>query len=302
MSFFHKILGAALVGQFSLSLAQETPEKTITPDHAAIFDAVPDDAFVRPRKRMKIFLVIKGNGEKHAESTAWGTELFAAIYRKTNAYAVITSQTGEKLEESGGESMRSGLAFFDGLILMNVTGDPFVIKEVHRAHLEREAEKDKLPYEPREIVLEAVRNGMGIILIHATAEGLPAVPAFADLRGAKAATEHWQSPQPLALLTGSPDHPITRAAKLPARFNVSDQIYRFPVPGPSDRRQILLSADTGKADGPLPVSWAHTYGKGRVFHTSLGHDKSVFADPNVAKHLLAASQWVAGDLDPKPGK
>jgi type 1 glutamine amidotransferase len=43
------------------------------------------------------------------------------------------------------------------------------------------------------------------------------------------------------------------------------------------------------------VSWLHPYGRGRVFHTSFGHDEKAFLDPRVFAHILLGVQYAAGD-------
>ena len=55
-----------------------------------------------------------------------------------------------------------------------------------------------------------------------------------------------------------------------------------------------------------PVAWTRTYGKGRVFHTTLGHrdfgpDKDdPLRNPNVTKLIIQGVDWVAaGRKSPK---
>ena len=53
-----------------------------------------------------------------------------------------------------------------------------------------------------------------------------------------------------------------------------------------------------------PVAWTHTFGKGRVFHTSLGHrdfgpDKDdPLRNPNLNKLILQGVDWVAAGRTP----
>ena len=60
-----------------------------------------------------------------------------------------------------------------------------------------------------------------------------------------------------------------------------------------------------------PVAWTHTFGKGRVFHTSLGHrdfgpDKDdPLRDPNLSRLIIQGIDWVAtgrtpSEKSPKP--
>ena len=49
-------------------------------------------------------------------------------------------------------------------------------------------------------------------------------------------------------------------------------------------------------DGIYAVSWIRTYGKGRVFYSSLGHSPRVFWDARILQHFLAGIQFALGDL------
>ena len=42
-----------------------------------------------------------------------------------------------------------------------------------------------------------------------------------------------------------------------------------------------------------PVSWYHTYEKGRVFITSLGHNGEMYRDPQYLSHLMGGIYWTA---------
>ena len=44
------------------------------------------------------------------------------------------------------------------------------------------------------------------------------------------------------------------------------------------------------------MAFAFNYGKGRVFHCSLGNNIGVFHQPAILKHHLAGLQWILGDL------
>ncbi|HUT01866.1 MAG TPA: ThuA domain-containing protein, partial [Phycisphaerae bacterium] len=62
--------------------------------------------------------------------------------------------------------------------------------------------------------------------------------------------------------------------------------------------------DPGKRpDKDYAVSWVRTYGKGRVFYTTLGHCEKTYLDPTFLRHVLAGVQFALGDLkaDATPG-
>ncbi len=56
-----------------------------------------------------------------------------------------------------------------------------------------------------------------------------------------------------------------------------------------------LPRDNGiRADGDYALAWAKTYGKGRVFYSTLGHTKLSWTQPDVQKHYLEGIKWVLG--------
>ena len=52
-----------------------------------------------------------------------------------------------------------------------------------------------------------------------------------------------------------------------------------------------------RPDNIYPVSWIRTYGKGRVFYTSIGHMPETFYTPELVGHFIAGVQYALGDLD-----
>src|SRR5204862_7225815 len=50
-------------------------------------------------------------------------------------------------------------------------------------------------------------------------------------------------------------------------------------------------------DADYALSWIHTYGRGRVFFTALGHTPAFFASPNLSDFFFRRIQFVLGDLD-----
>ena len=63
---------------------------------------------------------------------------------------------------------------------------------------------------------------------------------------------------------------------------------------------IAIGAASNSTSVPsscIAVSWIRSYGKGRIFYTSLGHTPALFESPEMSKFLLAAIQFVLGDLD-----
>jgi len=48
-------------------------------------------------------------------------------------------------------------------------------------------------------------------------------------------------------------------------------------------------------DTIMPVVWTKTYGQGRVFYCSLGHQASIVAMPPVLTMMARGMRWAAGE-------
>ena len=60
---------------------------------------------------------------------------------------------------------------------------------------------------------------------------------------------------------------------------------------PNDRYHGKLRDDKDYA-----LSWIRREGEGRVFYTVFGHDKSVYWNPAMVRHIMAGVQYALGDL------
>jgi hypothetical protein len=66
-----------------------------------------------------------------------------------------------------------------------------------------------------------------------------------------------------------------------------------------DTSTMNKSGGNAKAyDRPnYPSTWAHLYGKGRVFYTSMGHREDVWTSPVFQKVLLGGINWAVGNVE-----
>src|SRR5713101_9025842 len=109
-----------------------------------------------------------------------------------------------------------------------------------------------------------------------------------------------------------PASPLTKSFGS-ASFGHVDEFYQFPPDSPHSREKqhVLLSIDVEKSDRATGnkfcaactrpdqdygLAWISTYGKGRTYFTPLGHTPILYTDPRWNQHLLAAVQYILGDL------
>jgi type 1 glutamine amidotransferase len=98
------------------------------------------------------------------------------------------------------------------------------------------------------------------------------------------------------------DHPILRA--WPDDWKTpSDELYQNIKVWPGATPLLTAYSETSKKDHV--VAWVNQYGKGRVFGTSLGHDRETAAQDSYHRLLADGLLWACDKLDeggkPKPG-
>jgi type 1 glutamine amidotransferase len=158
-----------------------------------------------------------------------------------------------------------------------------------------------------------VRNGGAFVGIHSTANTYQNDPAFGEMLGARFDRRPWrtrEAPQTkVRVRVHDTSHPATR--HLGKSFEITDDIYQFKD---FDRGnvQLLLSLDpasldltnpkVNRDDTDLPLSWAKSHGRGRVFYTALGDWEETWSDPRYREHLIGGIRWAMGLTASGPGE
>ncbi|HKE24917.1 MAG TPA: ThuA domain-containing protein, partial [Bryobacteraceae bacterium] len=165
--------------------------------------------------------------------------------------------------------------------------------------------------EVRDGILRFVRTGGGLGGNHGTSHVEMDWPEFHDMLGAWRGI-HRANTEEAWIKIDDPKSPITTAFG-GQEFLRQDEFFRFPV-GPTSREtlHVLLSMDVqrtdmnqgracaqpcSRADNDYALSWIRSYGKGRVFYCAFGHQPTLFMIPETARFMLAAIQFLLGDLD-----
>jgi uncharacterized protein len=141
-------------------------------------------------------------------------------------------------------------------------------------------------------------DGKGFIGGHSSIDTNYKWPEYGEMVGAYFNEHPW----------GTFDAPVIvedRASALtkefPARFTIHDEIYQPSPIYSREKLHVLMRLDEAKldlknprvhrTDGDFAIAWVKTYGKGRVFYTTLGHVEENYDRPDVQNLYREATKW-----------
>jgi len=173
------------------------------------------------------------------------------------------------------------------------------------------------PEEVRTAFVAYVRNGGGFVSYHAANNAFPEWPEYNAMIGLggwggrneksgpylRLRANGWfrdmtagpgggHGPQhEFVVETRIADHPIV--AGLPLRWmNAKDELYHG-LRGPAENVSVLASAFSDKTNEHEPMLMVIPYGKGRVFHTTLGHAADAVNGLGFQVTLQRGTEWAA---------
>lgn len=177
------------------------------------------------------------------------------------------------------------------------------------------------PAELRSEFESYMRNGGGLVAVHAADNAFPDWPAYNEMIGiggwrgrAEAAGPFWYMKDgkvvsdpgpgnagrhgarlPFLITTRQPDHPIMKG--LPREWmHAPDELYGM-LRGPGKNMTILATAysdPNNKGTGyDEPMLMVLRFGKGRIFHTTLGHDALALSGVGFITTFQRGTEWAA---------
>jgi uncharacterized protein len=165
-----------------------------------------------------------------------------------------------------------------------------------------------------------VRGGGGIVSVHAADNAFPGWPAYNEMLGVggwrerdEGAGPYWyfadrlvrdESPgpagshgrrEPFTVVVREPEHPIMRG--LPRLWMHGDDELYAELRGPGTNMTVLATAYSDPANAGTgrhePQLLALTYGSGRIFHTTFGHDVRAISSQDFVVTLQRGAEWTA---------
>ena len=178
------------------------------------------------------------------------------------------------------------------------------------------------PKETQEKFIDYVKGGGGFVVIHAANNAFGDWKEYNELIGlggwggrnetsgpyvyldangklvrdeTKGSGGHHGPQHPFQLIVRDPDHPVTKGMPQ-AWMHVNDELYDL-LRGPGENMHILATAYADKAKGGSgrhePMIFTVEYGKGRVFHTPMGHGNDSQECVGFITTLTRGAEWAA---------
>jgi type 1 glutamine amidotransferase len=150
------------------------------------------------------------------------------------------------------------------------------------------------PVESELALLQFIENGGGFVTFHASSSAFYNWPEFQKISTAAwimDSTYH-NKPSETRITITSKTHPVIKGIN---DFDIFDELWiqaaentEFEVLGTASKKGISETEIK-----PQPAIMVAGYGKGRIFHTILGHDINAIQNPGFSSLIINATEWTA---------
>jgi type 1 glutamine amidotransferase len=225
------------------------------------------------------------------ERLGWESGLYDTIIRTdsqpiTKSPILFTPRTGIAKSPSGvtaEQFLARNLNYFDAIFF-------FGVREI-----------DLTPEQKRDLLAFVRDDGKGFVATHSGATAFFSWPEFGDMLGGRFDEHPWNIVEATVLVE---DRTAPMTAHLPASFPVVDEHYQLKEFS-RDRLHVLARLDPAsldlkaplvhRTDGDFPVAWTKSYGKGRVFYSTLGHSRELWDTAWMQTLYFQALKWALGN-------
>ncbi len=276
-----------IAGLIAASPKKETPPAGA---HEKIGEALPDEAYAKPKQKRKLLVFSRTAGFRH-QSIATGKVALEEMGEKTGAFEAVISDDLANFEPGKIDE-------FDAILFLSTTQNAF-----------EGAEDEK---RLQDSLMKFVKGGKGFVGIHAATDTFYNWPEYGEMINGYFDGHPWRAGTEVHVFVepGKEEHPLAAMfAGEPLEFK--EEIYQLKDPYDSSKVDMLLRLDKDKSaevkgikrtDNDFGVAWARHWGEGRVFYCSLGHNHHIYWHPKVLRHYLAGIQWALGDYEVEVAK
>lgn len=246
-----------------------------------IEQAMPVKPRVEPQEARRVLVFSRHEGYEHA-AIAYAAKAMEIMAEKTGAFTVDHSTDMRAFR-------KRNLRKYDAIIFNNTTQLAFENERYRRS------------------LMNFIRNGKGIVGIHAASDNFYSWPEAAEMMGGLFDGHPWTSGGTWAIKIVDSEHALTQSFDT-GGFKISDEIYRIKEPFSRENLRVLVTLDmndptTKHAEGVkptdtyIPISWVRDYDEGRLFYCSFGHNPHIYWNTPILQHYLDGIQFAMGDLD-----
>jgi len=250
-----------------------------------LFAAMPAFAqSTQPQAKKHLLIIGEEKGYRH-EAVSHAMATIERLGRETGLWATTIRTDTEALTKKKLEYNAKNLNDFDAV--MFYTG----------GELEMSAEQ-------KTALLSFVRDdGKGLVGVHSATITFTSWPEYGEMIGGYFDEHPWGTFD-APIIVEDPVFPGMQ--QWPKSFVWKDEIYQVKDFS-REKVRVLMRLDADRLDLNNPrvhrkdrdfaVAWAKTYGKSRVFYSTLGHVEQNWDDANMQRMYVEAIKWAMGLVD-----
>ena len=246
-------------------------------------NAVPPPPHAKQIHLKHVLVIGQTKGFEH-DSVSPAMAAIYAMGKESGLWDTTMRTDTELLTKKELTKNAKNLNYFDVLIFASTTGE---------LDMDASQKQDMMSF--------IKEDGKGFVGIHAALDTNYNWPEYGEMIGGWFDQHPWMTFN-APIIKEDADFPAV--SHLPKAFVKYDEIYQ-PKDWSRDKVNVLLSLDPTKldysnnprihrVDHDFPVAWSKSYGKGRVFYSTLGHTEESWEDPDIRKMYFEAIKWSLG--------